>query len=371
MHVQTDNLNWCTQQGSSLSCGGEWTLAAVEPLERSLEQLSLAQPLTSIDASGIKSLDSTGAMILVNLLLDSQSSRDVIHGLRPEQAGLLDLVLRHHRSEDEQGVREAEGPLALLGRLAWEHWLQACAFIHFIGEVSLVLLATLLRPSRIRWKALARTLETAGFHALPILALLSFLMGVVIAYQGGQQLANYGANIFIVELVSLTMVRELAPLLTAIIVAGRTGSAFTAQIGTMVVTEEVDAMRTIGIVPMELLVLPKIFALVLAMPLLVLFADIVSVFGGMVMARFILDVSFSEFIDRIPNVLSITSFLIGIGKVPVFAAVIAVVGCFQGFQVQGDADSVGRQTTVSVVQAIFLVIVVDAFFSVVLGGMGL
>jgi phospholipid/cholesterol/gamma-HCH transport system permease protein len=172
-------------------------------------------------------------------------------------------------------------------------------------------------------------------------------------------------------LVTLTMVRELAPLMTAIIVAGRTGSAFTAQIGTMQVTEEVDAMRTIGIRPMDLLVLPKLLALLIALPLLAVFGDAVGVLGGMVMSYFLLDVSFNEFFTRIPHVAYVTSsFAIGIGKVPAFAAIIALVGCYQGFQVRGGADSVGRQTTVSVVQSIFLVIVADAAFSVLFGTLG-
>ncbi|HPE73607.1 MAG TPA: ABC transporter permease, partial [Candidatus Competibacter sp.] len=226
-------------------------------------------------------------------------------------------------------------------------------------------------PRRFRWRALFGNVETAGIHALPIVALLAFMMGVVIAYQGGRQLEFYGANIFIVELVSLTMLRELAPLITAIIVAGRTGSSYTAQIGTMQVTEEVDALRTIGIPPMNLLVLPKLLALVVALPLLTLFADALSVFGGMVMAQIMLDVSYGDFLDRFPQVVTLTSFLIGIGKAPVFAAIIALVGCYQGFQVRGGADSVGRQTTVSVVQSIFLVIATDAVFSVMLGSVGL
>ncbi|NJM13497.1 MAG: ABC transporter permease [Synechococcaceae cyanobacterium SM1_2_3] len=228
-----------------------------------------------------------------------------------------------------------------------------------------------LHPRRFRWAALFSNIETAGVNALPIIALLSFMLGIVIAYQGGQQLKFYGANIFIVDMVSLTMLRELAPLITAIIVAGRTGSSYTAQIGTMQVTEEVDALRTIGISPMDLLVLPKLLALIIALPLLIVFADALSVFGGMVMARALLEVSFEDFIDRFVLVVTPTSFLLGVGKAPFFAAIIALVGCYQGFQVRGGADSVGRQTTVSVVQSIFMVIAADALFSILLGSVGL
>jgi len=222
-----------------------------------------------------------------------------------------------------------------------------------------------------RWRPLLAVLETAGAHALPIVGLLSFLMGLVIAYQGGVQLRNYGANIFVVELVALTMLRELAPLLTAIIVAGRTGSAFTAQIGTMRVTEEVDALATIGISPMALLVVPKLLGLMIALPLLALFADIAGILGGMVMAALMLGVAFPDFLDRLPMAVDLTSLFIGLGKAPVFAAIIALVGCYQGFQVGGSAESVGRQTTLSVVQAIFLVIVVNAVFSVAFSILGI
>ncbi|OAD19402.1 ABC transporter, permease protein [Candidatus Thiomargarita nelsonii] len=201
--------------------------------------------------------------------------------------------------------------------------------------------------------------------------MLAFLTGVVLAYQGGSQLSQYGANIFIVDLVGITLLRELAPLLTAIIVAGRSGAAYTAQIGTMRVTDEIDALRTLGIAPMELLVLPKLLALIILMPLLSAFADIVGILGGMLIANFSFGVSVTDFLDRLPEAVSLTNYLVGIGKAPVFAAIIALVGCYQGFQVSGGADSVGKQVTVSVVHAIFLVIVVDALFSILFNWLGI
>jgi phospholipid/cholesterol/gamma-HCH transport system permease protein len=196
-------------------------------------------------------------------------------------------------------------------------------------------------------------------------------MGIVIAYQGATQFRRYGANIFVVDLVGLAMLRELSPLLTAIIVAGRSGSAYAAQIGTMKVTEEIDALRTVGIAPIELLVLPKLLALVIAMPLLTVYADMLGVAGGMVMAKSELGVTYLDFVDRLQHALRLSDFLVGIGKAPVFAAIIAAVGCFQGFQVAGDAESVGRRTTISVVQSIFLVIVADSLFSVVFNFLGI
>ena len=213
-------------------------------------------------------------------------------------------------------------------------------------------------------------MQESGFDALPIVGLLVFLLGIVVAYQGGRQLKIYGANIFVVEMVCLIMLRELAPLIAAIIVAGRTGSAYAAEIGTMRVTEEIDALTTLGIGPFDQLVLPKVTGLMISLPLLTMFADLLGVFGGMVMATNVLDVSFADFVQRIPVAISTSDFVVGIVKAPVFAMIIAMVGCHQGFQVAGGADSVGRQTTVSVVQSIFLVIVTDAAFSVLFSWMG-
>ena len=236
--------------------------------------------------------------------------------------------------------------------------------LSFIGETAHALIKSIMQPQRIRWRPILFNIRTAGFDAMPIVGLLSFLLGIVVAYQGAGQLRQYGANIFVADLVGLSMLREFAPLMTAIIIAGRSGSAYAAQIGTMAVTEEIDAMRTLGISPQELLVLPKVIALFIAMPLLTVFADALGVFGGMLMAQQQLDVGFVEFLDRFVKAVSPTAFLIGVGKAPIFALIIAIVGCFQGFRTRGGADSVGRQTTRSVVQSIFLVIVADAFFSV-------
>lgn len=237
--------------------------------------------------------------------------------------------------------------------------------LSFIGASAAALGAEFKRPSRIRWRPILHNIQTAGVNALPIVGLLSFLLGIVVAYQGADQLRRYGANIFIADLVGLSILREFAPLITAIIIAGRSGSAYAAQIGTMTVTEEVDAMRTLGMGPLDLLVLPKLVALMIAMPLLTVYSDICGVIGGMVMAQAKLGVSFNDFLDRFVNAVDVSTYWVGIGKAPVFAAIIAIVGCFQGFRTHGGADSVGRQTTRAVVHATFLVIVADALFSIV------
>ena len=241
---------------------------------------------------------------------------------------------------------------------------QAIALVSLVGESAVALGGWCAHPARVRWRPILFNLRTAGVDALPIVGLLSFLLGIVVAYQGADQLRQYGANIFVADLVGLSMLREFAPLMTAIIMAGRCGSAYAAQIGTMAVTQEIDAMRTIGIAPIEMLVLPKIIALCIAMPLLTVFADVMGVAGGMWMAQVQLGVNPTQFLERFTKAVSVTSYVVGIGKAPVFAAIIALVGCFQGFRTQGGADSVGQHTTRAVVQSIFLVIVVDALFSV-------
>jgi phospholipid/cholesterol/gamma-HCH transport system permease protein len=238
-------------------------------------------------------------------------------------------------------------------------------FLAFVGESITVLLRALVHPGRLRWRPILRNIQIAGFDALPITGLLSFLMGIVIAYQGADQLQRFGANIFIADLVGLAMLRELSPLLTAIIVAGRSGSAYTAQIGTMKVTEEIDALRTIGVGAQEQLVVPKVLALVFVLPLLTVYTDITGVFGGMIMARAKLDITFEVFLDRLDDAIALSSYWTGLAKAPVFAMIIALVGCSRGFHVTGSAESVGEQTTLSVVQSIFLVIATDALFSIV------
>lgn len=254
--------------------------------------------------------------------------------------------------------------LERLGRSTERLWQQAAAMLAFVGESALALAGWLAHPTRVRWRPILFNVRSAGFDALPIVGLLSFLLGIVVAYQGADQLRQYGAGIYVTDLVGLSMLREFAPLMTAIIIAGRSGSAYAAQIGTMAVTQEIDAMRTLGIAPLEMLVLPKVLALAVALPLLTVFADVLGVLGGMLMARVQLGIGFHEFLDRFPQAVSTTSYLVGLGKAPVFAAIIAVVGCFQGFRTQGGADSVGQHTTRAVVQSIFLVILADALFSI-------
>ncbi len=347
-------------------CTGAWTVQGIARLERRLEVLSWpGEGDLAIDGSEISTLDTAGAWLLHRTMraLEQRGRNVRMNGLRPEFSALLQLIASRPVTPESTAPARA-GLLTNIGQQTWRGLIGMSGMLSFIGESTLILLRSLVQPRRIRWRPILHNIQTAGFEALPIVGLLTFLMGVVIAYQGADQLQRFGANIFIADLVGLSMVRELSPLLTAIIVAGRSGSAYAAQIGTMKITEEIDALRTIGVDPTELLVLPKMLALIIALPLLTLYADVTGVLGGMLMARSKLDVSFDLFLDRLGDAVSLSSFLTGIGKAPVFAAIIALVGCYQGFQVSGSADSVGRQTTVSVVQSIFLVILADALFSV-------
>jgi phospholipid/cholesterol/gamma-HCH transport system permease protein len=357
-----------------LELSGRWTTPYLAAIEAKFAHLTYKKGTAlELDASAIIAMDTGGAWLLHQLLTNLAIQGITVHleGLREEYRELLELIQSRLGTEAETQDFRKPRLLERLGQRTWTYVDEGIALLAFVGEISVALLRTLKQPSRIRWNALFSTLDQAGVQAIPIISLLSFLLGIVIAYQGGVQLRTYGANIFIVELVSLTMLRELAPMMTAIIVAGRTGSAYTAEIGTMKVTEEIDALRSLGIAPMDILVLPKLLGLIIVLPLLTLVADAMGIAGGIVMAATQLDVGFHDFIDRIPQSDTLEAFLIGIGKAPVFAMIVATVGCFQGFQVTGSADSVGRQTTVSVVHSIFLVIVVDAAFSILFGWMGI
>jgi phospholipid/cholesterol/gamma-HCH transport system permease protein len=317
--------------------------------------------------TAITAMDTAGAWLLHRTMrnCEAEGRTCVLLGQRPEHAALLQVIKPLDIPIQAAHTQTRRSLLEKIGLLTWPHVQQLTGMLAFLGECAIVMKRSIAQPARIRWRPILYNLQHAGFNALPIVGLLAFLMGVVISFQGSGQLQRYGANIFIADLVGLSMLRELAPLMTAIIVAGRSGSAFAAQIGSMKITEEIDALRTIGIAPIELLVLPKVLALMIALPLLTVFADIMGVLGGMIMAKSQLGVSYADFLARFDDAIKLSALMVGIGKAPVFAAIIAIVGCFQGFRVGDRSDSVGIQTTISVVQGIFLIIVADAIFSVI------
>jgi phospholipid/cholesterol/gamma-HCH transport system permease protein len=313
-------------------------------------------------------MDTGGALILQRCIdgVRRKGQQTALQGLKPEFNELLRKVEVEWSRPEGRGVGRAMSWVERLTRAVQSRQVSTIRALAFVGESTIAFGRALIRPRSIRWRALLRIVELDGVRALPITGLLTFLVGVVIAYQGAEQLRKFGTNIFIVDLVGISLLREIAPLIVAILIAGRSGSAYAAEIGTMKVTEELDAVRTLGISPMNLLVLPRAFGLVIALPLLTVYADAVGVFGGMLIALGELNVSFVEFVARFEEAVAVRHFLIGLGKAPFFAAIIALVGCYQGFQIRGGVDDVGRHTTISVVQGIFLVIVFDAVCSILL-----
>jgi phospholipid/cholesterol/gamma-HCH transport system permease protein len=351
---------------------GNWSVRALAPLERSIAGLSFPRDgAVRIDGGAVTRLDTAGAYLIERL-----RRRALAGGATVELTGFdarrRELLRRAaERPEVELAVPAPEGFVTMLGRFSVELVRDGIGLVGFLGELCFSLRDHLALRQRFRWNALGAQLQITGPGAVPIVMLLSFLVGIVIAYQGGVQLSLYGANAFIVELVTITSVRELSPLLASIIIAGRTGAAFAAEIATMNVSNEVDALRTMGIQPMAALVVPRVIGLTMALPLLTVCADIASVGGGMVMAALMLDVSPAEFIQRVPQAVSVQSFTVGIVKTPVFAAIVAIIGCYQGFQANQGAASVGFRTTISVVHGIFLIIVADALFSIFFSLLGI
>jgi phospholipid/cholesterol/gamma-HCH transport system permease protein len=255
-------------------------------------------------------------------------------------------------------------PVADIGLAAEAIASRFALMLAFLGAVMQALTRQLLHPRRIRWNALTHQLHHVGYHALPIVGLLSFLIGAVLVQQGAYQLKQFGAEVFVIDLVSITTLRELGVLICAILVAGRSGSAFAAQIGSMKLQEELDAMRTIGLDPIEVLVLPRTIALVIVMPLLGFYASMMGLFGGALFTYLQLGIPINTFLERMQETVTMSSFMIGMIKAPIFGLVIAVVGCFEGLQVTGGAQSVGERTTMAVVVSIFMVIVLDAFLAI-------
>jgi phospholipid/cholesterol/gamma-HCH transport system permease protein len=348
-------------------CSGDWTIQGMVALEKSGVNLKTPSttPLTLV-GSAIRNLDTAGALLLRKLSARCEQAKIEIkwQGFREEHTKLLELIASKPLPDTSHYQQKDINLFAQLGHFTVEGGLQIISFFNFTGQVSVSLWSALKNPARIYWRSTLEILESSGYNALPIVGLLSFLIGLVIAYEMGIQLQTYGANIYIVDLIGISVLREFGPLITAIILAGRTGSAFTAELGTMKINEEIDALTTMGISPLQLLVLPKIFGMIMVVPLLIVWADICGVMGGMVMAQSILGVDPSSFLSRFQQNITMTQYNIGLVKAPVFAAIIAGIGCYQGFQVRMSADDVGKRTTKSVVQAIFFVIVIDAIFAI-------
>lgn len=367
---------------ATIYCQGEWTLRNALKLQKLLlsfenqQEIPLAvsnQLTLKINGKAIEKIDSLGALLFQQWIkhLAKENQKIVLEDFKSEHETLIAMLDKQVDSELIAPHPSSPNILARFGKITIVSILNFLSFLNFIGELTFIGFHLLREPKRIQWRAWLKTIETAGFEALPIIALLSCLIGVVLTYQMGLQLRNYGANIYIVDLLGLSIFREFAPLMTAVIIAGRTGSAFTAQIGTMQIREEIDALRTMGITPHELLILPKILALFITVPLLTVWSDMFGVLGGMIMAKGMLKIQYYDFLHRFQQAVSLRSFTTGILKAPIFGLIISSIGCFQGMHVNGSAVSIGRQTTISVVQSIFFIIVADAIFSIIFSFLGI
>lgn len=368
-----------TDSGVVFKSTGDWTVNSIQNVVNQLEVYANTYQNNDVlwDMSAVEEIDSAGMMLIIKVHDQLQASNCTVTltGVTEKQARLNKLLRQHlvipSTSVSKTLKQYVFSPFYNLGKWAVSLITEMILFLSFFGEMSLVFFKSLFHPSTIRYRAIIKNIEEAGVRALPIVALTSFLIGIVITYQGAVQLEKFGANIFIVEMISISVTRELAPLITAIVVAGRTGSSYTAQLGVMKITEEMDAMRTMGFNPHHFLIIPRVLALVIALPLLVFFADIIGLLAGMLISEIHLQLSFAEFIHRLQNVLDVKQVWIGLIKAPFFAILIATVSCFRGFQVEKNSESIGRYTTVSVVNAIFLVIACDALFSVILTELGI
>lgn len=350
-------------------CSGEWSVLCLADLTRNLSTFSPPEH-RSLKVSGkqLETLDSAGALCLANYisLMEARGNQVDVVEFSETQMKLLELVQSKKSSLSYQApAPEKKGFLYALGKESVFKLKQVDGLIILIGDLTTRFWEALSSWRRFQIPSIISNIQSAGIMALPIVALLSFLIGVVLAYQMGLQLETYGANIFIAYLSGMAIFREFAPLITSIIVAGRTSSAFTAQLGSMKINEEVDAIQTMGLSPTELLVMPKIIGLLLVFPLLIFWADIFSIIGAMMMSKMMLNISYYDFLERLRDSVGLRQMMLGLYKAPAFALLVGLVGCFQGFRVQANADSIGSQTTKSVVQALFLIIIADAVFSVV------
>jgi phospholipid/cholesterol/gamma-HCH transport system permease protein len=347
---------------------GNWTRQHANAIQKKIKKYyhSKGQRVI-VDASSLNTLDTTGALLLENLIVSIRkgwSSFKLIGFSRSQQA-LLDLI----SSKDGKFTHlpKIPGPKSLfeiIGRETMNKLYQLGAYLAFTGQFVVTLFHSFGHFSPLRMRIFLNAIDEMGYKALPIIALLSFLVGVVLAYQIGIQLENYGANAFMVNLIGQAFLREFGPLITAIIGAGRTSAGITAQLGTMKIDEEIDALKTMGFSPFEVLVIPQVLAALVTFPLLTFWSNIFGVLGGMIMTKIFFGMQYSDFLTRFREVNDVGILMIGISKAPAFALIISIVGCFQGLHVSTSAENVGLQTTKAVVQSIFFIIIADAIYAI-------
>ncbi len=369
----TMTLDDAAGQARTLHLGGSLTVASIGAVAPELAALQPEGDLR-IDLGGIDRIDTTGAWLVHKLLRDWEQAGKAatLDHASEEATRLIEQVAANDKPATRRpphGNRAVER-LELIGAAVVHAANTLGEFLAFLGQTLVVLFQTIVERRPLRWNAVIHQMEVVGANALGIVGLLSFLVGLVIAQQGAVQLAQFGAEVFTVNLIGRSVIRELGILITAIMVAGRSGSAFAAQIGSMKLNEEVDAMRSIGMSPTEMLVVPRIIAMVIMLTLLSFFGAIMAIIGGGLFCWISLNIPPSSYVQRIQDATPLSDLVIGMIKAPVFGFIIAVTGCFQGMQVTGNAESVGARTTQAVVQSIFLVIVLDAFFAVFFTALG-
>lgn len=359
-----------------LTAHGRWEIEAVARFDGALRALDPGPCRKArLDLAKVESLDSTGAWA-VHRTREALRARGLtveILGANEAHDALIERIADAH-----PGKEAPPAPPGSLRQLVERVGASTVAIaveirnlVDFLGLIVIAIGRSILRPKRIRMTSVVANMERSGLNALPIVGLLSFLIGVVLAYQGVDQLTRFGAEIFSINLLAVSMLREIGVLMTAILIAGRSGSAFTAQIGTMKVNQEIDAMSTLGLDPIEVLVLPRILALVITLPLLAFYSGMVGMLGGAIALILLLDMSPAQFLIQLNAAIPVWTFWVGIIKAPFFAFAIALIGCYEGLRVSGSAESVGRLTTQSVVEAIFLVLVLDAAFSILFSSIGI
>ncbi len=352
---------------SRLEIAGDLRIGTVEDLDTAA-LLAMARGVRVIDISGLTRIDTAGAWVLVDLQqqISNGGPAVAIQGATDAQTQLIDVVRQNIAPENGTATRAKTlaDRLEALGQTVVGGARTTVELTSFLGQVIATLAGIVIRPGRLRLTSLVHHCQEVGVNAVPIVALMAFLIGVVLAFQGAAQLRQFGAEVFVVDLIAISVLRELGILLTAIIVAGRSGSAFTAAIGSMKMREEIDAMRTIGLDPVTILVVPRVLALIIMLPALGFIADISGLVGGAIMSWIELGVSPAVFQSRLVSNTDVWHFGVGMIKAPFFALIIGIIGCYEGLKVGGDAESLGRLTSTSVVLSIFMVIVMDALFSI-------
>ena len=348
---------------------GDWRARFLGKLDHALRDFAddtIGRDLV-IDMGAVDRLDTVGAMMLQRTLracTNRGAASGFVHAAEAHAALLKQI--EDHLAPCHVEPLHGNPFIAVVRRLGIgvvDSYNAAIELLSFIGLTLITFFRTLATARKLRWPAIVHHMEEAGLDAVPIVGLMSFLIGAVVAFMGAKILKIFNADIFTVELVGISVLREFGVLLSAILIAGRSGSAFTAQIGSMKIREEIDAMRVLGLDPMEVLVLPRVIALVVMLPVLAFIAAMLGIIGGGLVAWLAMDISPALFMARFQETMTVEHFLAGIIKAPFFAFVIGVIGCFQGMEVEGSAESLGQHTTLSVVQALFLVIVIDAFFA--------